>query len=72
MRKAQRRFLIQGRSPLVHGVELNDVVNTVGKGTPLMSDGDTLNLLRAILAHWLTPSTLRPIPETVQTAPDTR
>jgi cytochrome P450 len=52
------------------GVGMNEVVNTVGLGTTLMSDGDVHDLQRAILAHRLTPRGLRPIHETVQAAAD--
>jgi cytochrome P450 len=52
------------------GVGMNDVANTVGLGTTLMSDGDVHDLQRAILAHRLTPRGLRPIHEAVQDAAD--
>ena len=52
------------------GVGLNDVVNTVGLGTTLMSDGDVHDVQRAVLARRLTPRGLRPLHETVQSAAD--
>jgi cytochrome P450 len=52
------------------GVGLNDVVNTVGVGTTLMSDGEVHDLQRAVLARRLTPRGLRPLHQTVQAAAD--
>ncbi len=52
------------------GVGMNDVVNTVARGTTLMSDGAVHDLQRAVLAHGLTPRALRPMHEIVQTAAD--
>ena len=42
------------------GVGMNDVVNTVGLGTTLMSDGDLHDHLRGVVAGRLTPRALRP------------
>jgi cytochrome P450 len=41
-----------------HGVGLNDVMNEIGRGTTLMSDGDDHRRLRSVIGRPLTPKAL--------------
>jgi cytochrome P450 len=41
-----------------HGVGLNDVMNEIGRGTTLMSDGDDHQRLRSVIGRPLTPKAL--------------
>jgi cytochrome P450 len=52
------------------GVAMNDLVNTAGRGTTLMSDGDLHTHLRKVVAHGLTPRALASMRDQVQAQAD--
>ena len=52
------------------GVGMNDLVNEMGKGTTLFSDGEHHNRRRAVLSRRLSPRALRPMRESIQHAAD--
>jgi cytochrome P450 len=52
------------------GVGMNEMVNTIGQGTTLMSDGEQHRVQRLVLAHRLMPRALRPMREMIQARAD--